>query len=181
MRPANLPKCVYVHANHSWSSLIYTWIEYKFIYESLQITFPNSVLVRGRKWDIYNIQYIGFWVTDRMIFLIRKKQEKNIFKAPWGFLTILCVSYDSYMQGDAKEESTLYFRAVWNTSMLMCTLAVCENSAWITNWVLFHFFFLWFKIDCVNWQMNLEITCVPNSEVWSVRITDQLRSVYPLI
>ncbi len=146
MRPANLPKCVYVHVNHSWSSLIYTGIEYKFIYESLQITFPNSVLVRGWKWDIYNIQYIGFWVTDRMIFLIRKKQEKNIFKAPWGvFDNCMCILW--FLHAGRRERwIDFYFRTVWNTSMLMCTLAVCENSAWITNWVLFRCGFLWFKI-----------------------------------
>ncbi len=42
----DLPKCVYVRANHSWSSFIYRRSEYKvFFYESLQIAFPNNVLV----------------------------------------------------------------------------------------------------------------------------------------
>ncbi len=36
---------VYVHANHSWSSFIYRRSEYKVFYWSLQIAFPNNVLV----------------------------------------------------------------------------------------------------------------------------------------
>ncbi len=41
----NLPKCVYVRANHSWSSFTYRRSEYKDFYETLQIAFPNNVLV----------------------------------------------------------------------------------------------------------------------------------------
>ncbi len=41
----DLPKCIYVRTNNSWSSLIYRRSEYKSFYESLQITFSNNVLV----------------------------------------------------------------------------------------------------------------------------------------
>ncbi len=41
----DLPKCVNVRANHSWSSFIYRRSKYKGFYESLQIAFPNNVLV----------------------------------------------------------------------------------------------------------------------------------------
>ncbi len=37
----DLPKYVYVHANHSWSSFIYRRSEYNVFYESLQIAFCN--------------------------------------------------------------------------------------------------------------------------------------------
>ncbi len=33
-----------MRANHSWSSFIYRWSEYKGFYESLQIAFPNNEL-----------------------------------------------------------------------------------------------------------------------------------------
>ncbi len=41
----DLPKCIYVCANHSISSFIYRRSECKGFYESLQIAFPNNVLV----------------------------------------------------------------------------------------------------------------------------------------
>ncbi len=41
-----LPKCVYVRANHSWSSFIYRRSEYKvFLNESLKTAFPNNELI----------------------------------------------------------------------------------------------------------------------------------------
>ncbi len=42
---SDLPKRVYVHANHYWSSFTYRRSEYKVFYDSLQIAFPNNVLV----------------------------------------------------------------------------------------------------------------------------------------
>ncbi len=42
---SDLPKSVYVHANHYWSSFTYRRSEYKVFYDSLQIAFPNNVLV----------------------------------------------------------------------------------------------------------------------------------------
>ncbi len=41
----DLNKCIHVCTNHSWSSFIYRRSEYKGFYESLQIAFPNNVLV----------------------------------------------------------------------------------------------------------------------------------------
>ncbi len=48
----DLHKCIYVRPNHLWSSFIYR-SEYKGFYESLQITFPNNVLVsQFRGWSL---------------------------------------------------------------------------------------------------------------------------------
>ncbi len=43
--PSDLPKCVYVRTNHSWSSFTYRNAYKVLFYESLQIAFPNNVLV----------------------------------------------------------------------------------------------------------------------------------------
>ncbi len=61
----DLPKCVYVCANHSWSSFIYRSSEYKivFFYESLQIAFPNNVLV-SQFWG-YSKQYACHPMEER--------------------------------------------------------------------------------------------------------------------
>ncbi len=49
---SNLPKCVYVRGNYLWSSLTYGRSEYNVFYETLQITFPNNVLVsQFRSWS----------------------------------------------------------------------------------------------------------------------------------
>ncbi len=60
----NLHKCIYVRPNQSWSSFIHRRSEYKGLYESLQIVFPNNVLVsQFRGWslvvcsiDIYTLE-----------------------------------------------------------------------------------------------------------------------------
>ncbi len=53
----DLHKCVYVRANHWWSSFIYRRREYKGFYGSLQIAVPNNVLVSQiRGWSlVYSI------------------------------------------------------------------------------------------------------------------------------
>ncbi len=44
--PPDLPKCIYVCANHSWFSFTYRRSEYKVcFYESLLIAFPNNMLL----------------------------------------------------------------------------------------------------------------------------------------
>ncbi len=49
----DLHKCVFIRPNHSWSSFIYRRSEYKGFYESLQIAFPNNVLVsQFRGWSL---------------------------------------------------------------------------------------------------------------------------------
>ncbi len=53
-----LHKCIYVRPNHSWSSFIYRRSEYKGFYESLQIAFPNNVLVSQFRSMLHRYIYI---------------------------------------------------------------------------------------------------------------------------
>ncbi len=52
----DLPKCIYVRANHSWSSFIYWSSEYKgFLQKSLQIAFPKMCWLASFVAEVYSL------------------------------------------------------------------------------------------------------------------------------
>ncbi len=73
----DLPKCIYVRINYSWSSFTYSRSDYKGFYESLQIAFPNNVLVNQfRGWSLQSARHS---TEERW----RGQQSSLAFKATW--------------------------------------------------------------------------------------------------
>ncbi len=70
----DLHKCIYVCPKHSWSSFIYRRSEYEGFCESLQITFPNNVLVS-------QFSRLKFSMLHRYIYL--RYSYIGLFYGPW--------------------------------------------------------------------------------------------------
>ncbi len=74
---SDLPKCVYVRLNHSWSSLAYRRSEYKvLLWRQMQITFPNNVLASK-----FTAKVNSLLITPRREG--RGQQSSLAFKGTW--------------------------------------------------------------------------------------------------